>query len=235
MTCAWSSCSRLAAPKTSAALLAISLTALQGARGQQPSSVERSTFYMLLNADTLSVEHVARTADRLEGDFVDRLHGIRIRYAAVLSKDRLISSLETWAYRSATDSGAQLHATVRVTRDTVVVEAESLGPPRRIATQPGTLIYINPLAAFLEQALLRARALGGTTVQVPLFQAAGGATAPLTVTWIGADSARLILTGIEMAASVGVNGRLTRLAVPSQNVRVLRVEGVRPAALERPE
>ena len=210
------------------------LALARGARTQQPS-IERATFYMLLGSDTLAVDRVTRAPGRLDGDFVDRMRGLRVRYSATLGRDGDITMAETWVYRGTTDTTALQHATLRMQVDTVVVEVGGGAPPQRIATQRGALLYLNPSSAFLEQALFRAKAVGGTTVQVPLFQSAGGQTIPLSVTWSGADSAVLSLGGIEMRASIGVNGRLTGLVVPSQNVRVVRVEGTRNVSLEKPD
>jgi dipeptidyl aminopeptidase/acylaminoacyl peptidase len=98
-------------------------------------------------------------------------------------------------------------------------------------------MYVNPSPALLDQALQRAHALGGTSVDVPLFATAGGATVPLHVAWVGSDSAHLTLSGVSMNAGIGLGGHLIGLAVPSQNVRALRVEGLSSTAmtLEKPD
>jgi dipeptidyl aminopeptidase/acylaminoacyl peptidase len=54
-------------------------------------------------------------------------------------------------------------------------------------------------------------------------------TVPLSVTFIGSDSARLQLNGIAFNVSLGMDGRVTGMSIPSQNVRVVRVEGARAA------
>ena len=211
------------------------LAAQQPAQQAAPAAQDRATYFTLMGADTIAVEHVTRTPARLEGDFLDRARGIRVRFDAALAPNGQTPTTEMWISRG-TDSTVIQHATLRHQGDSVIVEFAGGTPaPQRFATRPGALLYINPSSAFVEQTLLRAKAIGGTSVEIPLFQSAGGQTMPVTVTWIGADSAVLSLGGVEMRASVGLAGRLTGLAVPSQNVRVVRVEGTRTAAVAKPD
>jgi alpha-beta hydrolase superfamily lysophospholipase len=142
-----------------------------------------------------------------------------------------VSSAETWVYRTAyNDTIAVQHVSFTLRGDTMDIQTAAGVPAHHMATRAGSVLYINPSAGLLEQALLRAKAIGGGMAQVPLFQAAGGQTVPLSVTWVGADSALLSLGGVEMRAAVDLAGRLTRLSVPAQDVRSVRVEGLRTAA-----
>ena len=203
------------------------------ALGAQQAAPIHATYYMLLGTDTLGIERATRTAQRLEGEFLDKARGLRVRYSAALAADASITSAETWLYRGTDDTTALQHARLRLQGDSVIVEFPNGAPTQRIATQRGALLYINPSFAIVEQALLRAKVIGGKSVQVALFSSAGGQTIPLTVTWGGADSAILNIGPIEMRASIAVDGRLTGLTVPSQNVRVFRVDGTRTATLPR--
>jgi len=197
------------------------------ALAQQPT-----TFVMLMGNDTLAVERVTRSANRLEGDFVSPSRGGRVRYAATLGADGTISRFETWAYRGADTSGT--HATLQEQGDSMIVELQ--GRTLRFATKAGAIVYFNPSMGLLEQAILRARTLGGPTAEVPLFESAAGMTLPLSVTWVGSDSAHLTLGGVAMNVALGVDGRVTGVAVPSQNVRVVRVDGARiTTAIPKPD
>jgi alpha-beta hydrolase superfamily lysophospholipase len=188
---------------------------------QQPS-----TFIMLMGSDTLAIERVTRTASRLDGDFVSPVRGVRVRYAATLAPDGTVPSVETWAYRSASDTTG-MHATMQLRGDSMSVALQ--GRDMHFVTKPGAIVYFNPSMGLLEQAVIRARTLGGQSAEVPLFASEAGATVPLQVTWIGADSARLSLNGVVFNIAVGKDGRVTGMAVPAQNVRVVRVDGARMA------
>ena len=225
----------MTSPLASRLVALCALVAGGRALAAQSSAPVRSTYYMVLGADTIGVERFTRTPQRLEGEFLDKARGMRVRYAASLANDGGITSAETWLYRGTDDTTALQHARLRLQADSVIVEFPNGAPTQRIATQRGALVYISPSFALLEQALFRAKVIGGTTAQVPLFSSAGGQTLPLSVTWAGADSAVLSMGPIEMRASIGLDGRLTGLAVPSQNLRVVRVEGTRAAALPKPD
>ncbi|HEY7236426.1 MAG TPA: alpha/beta fold hydrolase [Gemmatimonadaceae bacterium] len=191
------------------------------AAAQQPS-----TFVMLMGKDTLAVERVTRTPNRLDGDFVSPARGVHLRYAGTLAADGTMSRFETWAYRGSDTVGT--HATMELEGDSMTVALQ--GRTLHFATKAGAIAYFNPSMGLLEQAVMRARAVGGQSAEVPLFASEGAATVPLTVTWVGSDSAHLALGGVVMNVSVGTDGRLTGIAVPSQNVRVVRVEGASVSA-----
>jgi alpha-beta hydrolase superfamily lysophospholipase len=195
---------------------------------QQPS-----TFIMLMNADTLAVERVTRTASHIDAEFVSPARDLRIRYAATIAADGTMSKLETWTYRSASDTSGS-HATLQAQGDSMII-ALADGRTLRLPARAGAIVYFNPSMGLLEQAVLRARALGGAQAEVPLFEAGGGATVPLSVTWVGSDSAHLSLGGVAMNVSLGMDGRITGISVPSQNVHVVRVEGSRLTTLVKPD
>jgi uncharacterized protein len=197
------------------------------------AAAQTSTFVVLRTTDTLGIERVTRSADRLEGDFLERLQGVRIRYAATLGSGATMTRFESWVSRGS-DSTSLNHAVLQEQRDTMLVELGG-GRTQRIPTRPNALVYINPLPSLLEQALLRARALGGASVEVPLFAAAGGATTPLGVTWVGTDSARLTLGAVTMNAALGRDGQLMGLSVPAQDIRVVRAEGLLAASMPKPD
>jgi fermentation-respiration switch protein FrsA (DUF1100 family) len=182
-----------------------------------------STFLLLRGTDTIGVERATRGTGRLDGELVLHAQGIRIRYAATLGDSGTMPRVESWIFRGA-DTNSLNHVVFVEQRDTMVIELVG-ETTRRVPTQPEALVYINPSATFLEQALLRARALGGARVTVPLFAAAGGATVPLDVSWAGSDSAHVTLSGVVMTAALSADGQLAGLNVPSQGVRVIRVEG----------
>ena len=191
----------------------------RGATAQQPS-----TFVMLMGSDTLAIERVTRAANHLDGEFSSPARGARVRYAATLNADGTVPLIETWGYRGSDTTG--MHATMQLEGDSMKVELP--GRTMAFGTKPGAVPYFNPSMGLLEQAVLRARTLAGAgkTVEVPLFASEGGVTVPLSVTFVGSDSAHLSLSGVAMNVALGVDGRVTGMSVLSQNVRVVRVDGV---------
>ena len=210
------------------ALAVASMLIAHGAAiAQQPS-----TFIMLMNGDTLATESVTRTAGHLDAELVSQHLGIRVRYAATLAADGTMPRIDMWSYRAADTNGT--HVTMQAQGDTMIVDLP--GRTLRLPSRSGAIVYFNPSMALLEQAVLRGRTLGATgSTEVPLFQSAGGAVTPLSVTWVGSDSAHLALGGIAMNASIGVDGRLTGMSIPVQNVHVVRVEGARLTTLAKPD
>ena len=204
----------------SLACVAVLTVAAGGVTAQQPS-----TFIMIMGSDTLATERVARAAGRLDGEFSSPARGARVRYAATLNADGTVPRIEMWAYNGSDTTGRR--AVMQLQGDSMKVEAQ--GRTMGFATKAGAVPYFNPSMGLLEQAILRARTIGGQTVEVPLFASEGGATVPLSVTFVGADSARLSLGGVAMNIALGVDGRVTGMSVPSQNVHVVRVEGARAA------
>jgi len=200
--------------------------ALPTAPAQQPT-----TFVMLMGNDTLAVERVTRTAARLDGDFVSPTRGVRVRYAGTLAPDGTMPKFETWAYRGLTDT-AGTHATMQLLGDSIAGELPG-GRIVKFGTKPGAIVYFNPSVGLLEQGILRAKSIGGQSAEVPLFVAEGGATVPLSVTFVGSDSAHVSLGGVAMNVALGVDGRISGVAVPSQNVHVVRVDGARVTAIAK--
>ena len=200
------------------AFAALSILAAPAAHAQQPT-----TFIMLLGNDTLAFEKVTRAPTRLDGDFSSPSRGVRVRYAATLAADGTVPRVDMWSYRGSDTTGS--HAAMQLQGDSMVVELP--GRTLRLATKPGAIVYFNPSMGLLEQAVIRARTLGGQAAEVPLFASEGGMTVPVSVTFVGSDSAHLNLNGVAFNVSLGIDGRITGMAVPSQNIRVVRVEGTR--------
>lgn len=187
------------------------------------SRAQTATYYVVTGSDTVSVERVTRGVARLEGELVLRAQGSRVAYAATLGANETMTAMETWLRRGA-DTTTLQHARITLTADSAIAEVGST--VQRIGTPPGAMPYINPSAGLLDQALRRARALGGASAEVPLIQGGMGMITPLHVTWLGADSAVLSIAGTEMRASIS-GSTFTGAVVPSQSVRFVRVEGAR--------
>lgn len=206
-------------------LVSATVVALGALRAPLPAQ-QPTTFVMLVGSDTLAIERVTRSTGHLDGEFVSPARAVRVRYEATTAADGTMPRVDLWSYHGAADTTGT-HAILRLQSDSMVVDLQ--GRATHFATRPGAIAYFNPSMGLLEQAVMRAQSLGGATVEVPLFAADGAATVSLAVTRVGSDSVHLSLSGVAMNVSLGADGRVTGMAVPSQNVRVVRVEGVRAA------
>ncbi len=189
---------------------------------------ERSAFVLQLGSDTFAVENVTRGARRLESELTGRAFG-RLILQADEGPGATIATLALRAWRpgASPDSAPGQAARIAMQGDTAVVtfSVPADAPTQRLGTRPGAIPFLNPSFALMEQAVRRARALGGDTVQVPLFMVQGGQTAPATVAWRGADSATLTLGTTAIRVAVSPEGRILGGRVPSQNLTITRVEG----------
>jgi uncharacterized protein len=212
---------------TAAALL---IAVAAPAAAQAP---ERYAFVVRLGLDTLAVENVVREAAQLQAEMTGQAIG-RMVYSATVAPDGATTALTLSAWRPgvAGDDAPLQRATLEVADDTVHVEITGAAgnATQRLPTRPGAVLYVNPSFALLEQVLARARALGGSPVAVPVFAVQGGQTLNATVTWVGSDSA-LIVLGAEMRVAVSPAGRILGAAVPSQQLTATRVEGAHVTAV----
>jgi alpha-beta hydrolase superfamily lysophospholipase len=197
-------------------------------RAQEP---EQASFYLLASGrDTIIAEREYRTATELHGEFVDRMRGARITYVASLNADATIGRLAVHSFRSASDTVGEI-ATFDMAGDTMVVRMGA-GAPVRLASLAGALPIVNPSVAFIEQMVRRARGLGGTTVDVPVFLLGTQAPSHATVRFVG-DSAVLSYASVTMQVAVSADGRVLGGRVPAQNLVIARGPGGLPLAVER--
>lgn len=190
---------------------------------------EQATFVLLVNADTLVVEHSTRTATQLSGEIVIRGQGVRVVYHAVVAADATIPEIETAFYRGA-DTLPARRAQVEMRGDTALARVGTT--VQALRTAAGALpMPLNVSSAFLEQVVLRARAIGGEVVELPVFHLVGGLTTPTTVRMLrnaggaGRDSATIDMPGVQVRLALRADGRVTGGVVPSQRARIARVDG----------
>lgn len=202
------------------------------AAAQAPLSLpDRYSFYLTLGADTIVDERVWRTPAELHGEFLDRRRGARLQYLATLGANGAISTVATRSYRTATDTGEV--ATFHVDSATISAELGN-GQRARIPGAPGVLPMVNPSVAFVEQVVMRAKALnGGATTTLPVYLIGSPASLTATVTFIGTDSATVDYANVSMHVALSADGHITGGSVPAQNVRILRGAAGDPLVAER--
>jgi uncharacterized protein len=195
---------------------------------------EEAGFVVLMRADTFAVESFTRTADRLEGVLAGRAIG-RLAYSMTLGPDATTPELRLRAWRPGAepDAGPMQEAHLRVVGDSSVAEITTPAGTHteRLATRRDAMLYLNPSFAQMEQLVLRARAVGGDSADIPVLMVQGGQTITATVVRQGADSVVVSFGGLQLRAAVGADGRLLGGSIPAQNLTFTRVEHALPTAV----
>ena len=208
-------------------ILAAVATAAPAFAQSGTSAAQHATFVVTQGADTLAVERVTRTSGRVESELTVRGQGVLLQFALALAPQELVSAVDVAVRVAGANSGAPpaQAGTLAFRGDSVIVDMTA--PSRstqRFATGAGALPFVNLSMAVGEQLVRRARAVGGSRVQVPMFAVGASQVLPAVVTWPTPDSAVITLGGADLRASVAPDGRLLGAVVPMQNVRFTRVE-----------
>ncbi len=208
------------------ALAVLALVALSNAAHAQSSA-----FVITVGRDTIAVERFTHSPTHLEAELTTRGMGPRLKYA-VDYVNGMPGTMRNAAYSGAADSTLLQNAVLTFRGDSVIVDITSQGRTvtQRIGTETGAFPIINPSFALFEPVIARARALGADPATIPLFTVSGGRTFPVTVSFVGSDTAVLTIAGVEMRLAVAADHRIMGAVVPSQNLQVTRVAGA--AALE---
>ena len=197
------------------------------------------SFVLLMGADTFAVESFTRSPTALEGELSGPALG-RIGYRAELGPAATTTALtlRAWPSGATADAPPLQRVGVRFAADSAIVEVRTAAGEQvqRLPTEPDAIAFVNPSFALAEQVVLRARALGGDTVRVPIFLLQGGQTLRATVARIGPDSVSLSMSGTEVRLAVAADGRVLGGRVPAQNLTFHRVEGrVAPVGVAPPD
>lgn len=192
-------------------------------------AVDEYAFVLRMGVDTLAVENVVRGPDRLQVDLTGASIG-RVRIDATLGSAATIRSLAFQAWRAGGSLSGEPSASgmLSVRQDPAIAEFESPGgSPRRFDTRPGAIPHVNPSFAIVEQIVLRARALGGDSVDIPVLLQSGQ-TVPASVRSAQGEAVRVRLGGVDLNATVDAAGRLLAAAVDAQNLKVERASSHLP-------
>jgi dienelactone hydrolase len=222
--------SRFVVPLAAAAMLAPA-----AARAQ---AVEQGTFVMMRGGDTAMVERFVRRPDGLDGEAA-ATGAARIVFSARTAADASVTGLDLRVYRAgAADSTPPLQrASVSFAGDSarVTVDAGGQHLDQTVRGARGAIPFFNPSVVLMEQVLMRARAVGGRdSTRVAMFPIGASTSAvPVTVHWVGADSAVLRFGAAEVHARVDALGRIVGAAIPAQRVAIERT--ARPVQAVRPD
>jgi uncharacterized protein len=216
-----------------AILLSTFAAAIHPVRSQQPapaSPPERASFYLLLRGDTIFEERENRTPTQLSGEFRDRLRNVRVAYDAALNSSALVTHLDLRTFRSAQAPADS--ASFTIDGDSIVARIGNAAPAK-IPSISGALAIVNPAVGFIEQIVLRARAIGADPASVMIFVIGGPQPLAGTVTRLGTDSVRVQYAGVTMDLAVSPTGRVLGGAIASQGIRIARGPALGPLSAAR--
>jgi hypothetical protein len=186
-------------------------------------------FHLLVSRDTLVDERYHRSAQRIEGEYLDRVRRTRVSFAAAVASDGSITRLESSTWVRGSTGRADTVRVATFSGDSIRVEEN--GRLRWVSGAGGAQIVLGPAGAFTEQLLIRARRRsdqnpGGArdTVSLQVFEASERRVRRVTVRWVGRDSASVTVLGERGDVAVyAPSGLLVRLHYrESAGMRLLR-------------
>lgn len=181
---------------------------------------ERATFYLVVGRDTVIVERSTRTATRLQFELFETKRHRMVNFDGSVNAAGIVEAATVSIFTSDRRATPAVRVGVRFLDDSVAFEQN--GTTNWLRVGRGALPNMNPSSVLLEQALIRARALGGDSVSLAWVYLPAGPSVPVTIRWRGADSATVVFAGVTMRAAVSPSGRLLGGTIPAQNARLIR-------------
>ena len=186
-------------------------------------------------ADTIVMERIRRTGLRMDGELlIPQMRG-RVNYSLVVGVGGTVVRMENEFRQASAEPGSPpaQASTLEFVNDSVIVEIRAQGgnpTTQRFKTKPGALPYVNPSFGMLEPLLLRARAAGGDSLQLPMFLLAGGQTVDVTLRRNGPDSVIVSFgPGNESRLRIDAQNRILGGTVPSQGLTITRSKATGPS------
>ena len=167
------------------------------------------TLYMTFGSDTVAIEQVVRTSDRVEVDLLNVEQGARHQFTLDLEADAGVRRLTDRFYRASNAEQPDQVLVFAFGDDSVELTVQaSTTRTTTVPTTSGALPLIQPSSALIEQALLRSRALGAEGTLIPVFDVMTGQTAEAVIEWSDSNTATIRYSGTVMTADVADDGRL---------------------------
>jgi hypothetical protein len=200
-------------------LLLASLPA--AAQGGAPAPAT-GTFTLIHGETTVLTESFRRAADRLEVE-MELYDGTRAAYDFTLHADGSVGALSLRQWGSGADEAPAVVASGEIAEGRLSFRVEtaqgSQTPTFEVA--PGSVVYINPSPAAMEQIVLRARAMGGTQVEVPVWVVDGGQAVTASVAFTEGEAV-LSLADVEVLLQLDPSGHVLGGTVPQQGLVIVR-------------
>ncbi|HEX4931784.1 MAG TPA: alpha/beta fold hydrolase, partial [Gemmatimonadaceae bacterium] len=223
------------------AALALALAAATNVtRVTAQAPAQGDVLLLLRGNDTISIERVQRTRERLESELLLKGANARIRTRVDLDAEGRATRLSNEARMATADPAgpAMQQAEARFTGDSVIVDLTGGGRTvtQRFATQRGAVPFLNPSFAMVELIIQRARAIGGDSVEVPVWNLQGGTTAMSRVVRRGRDSVVVYLGNLPAHLAVDGAGAILGGTVPAQGIAIVRTRvGAAAMTMEKPD
>ena len=172
-------------------------------------SEQSYTLYMTFGGDTVAVEQVVRTSDRVDVDMLNVEQGARHRFTVDLDADAGVRRLTDRFYRTANAEQPDQVLVFAFGGDSVELTVQATTTrTTAVPTTSGAMPLIQPSSTLIEQALLRSRALGPEGTQIPVFDVMTGQTVDAVIEWSDLNTATIRYSGTVMTADVANDGRL---------------------------
>jgi hypothetical protein len=138
-----------------------------------PPALIRTTYVSVAGADTVVWQNVIRTPQSFQSDILIPTTGASVKLTTLLDPRALIRRLDLDIWRGI-GTPNQVHSqsgSFAVTDDSELGEVRAVDrrQPQRFPSPTGAMIIQGNYLGFLEQLVLRARALGKTEASIPLF------------------------------------------------------------------
>jgi len=180
-------------------------------------NAQTRVFLVKLGSDTIGLERVVRTGNKIEGVIVRHIPtNAMLKYSIVLGKDGRVESYEQGSYRAdgtpapanAQTGAAAVGLKMTFTVDSVIREVPTSGQPviRRTAVPKGTLPAIGGSWFATEMQVAAARK-GGKANVIGFAANANTATSP-DIRILGPDSAEIVNQGFRVGVKTDKSGRL---------------------------
>lgn len=217
-------CGAVGAPMLLAATLVVGRVEAQrpAPTSAPPVLVAPGVFLAIAGDDTVAVERVTTAGDSAVADLrIPRL-GARLRQTFVPGERGLLARyvLDAFAPNAPLAASPVQRIAFRFDGDTLRVQGAA---PPVLPIARGTLPWLNPSLALVEQIVRRARTLGGDSALVPMLNVTGAQRFTAVVTRVGADSVAVTFPDVQMRLAVAADGRVTGGIVPAQRVRIQRL------------
>lgn len=203
------------------------------------ATAQTSTFFITVGSDTFAVEQFTRTEKQFTSNILMKLQGVRLRVDATAEPGGKIPHLESrvWQATAALDAPPLQAAVVSLQGDSAKLDITQGGQtrPLTIPIKDNPIIYVNPSFAVMEVVLERAKAMGGSRVEVPMLALAGGRPFTATVSYPSPDSAVVGMASGDARFAVDRQGRIVGGGIPSQKLVITRREGASGVALVAPK
>lgn len=182
---------------------------------------ERTEWRVKRGTETLATEHYTRGPGSLEGTVSVRGGAVFV-YRMETRPDGAVARATLDVHASDAAEGVPPMGSMAVAfqGDSAVLERSGAAGTgmSRLASAAGAVPFVNLSAGVLEQAVSRARALGGDTATVPLFVVLGGTTLSAQVVGARTGEASITVNGVPLRLALDPEGRVLGGWVPSQGV-----------------